>query len=395
MVQKLIMVKNKSYLVISAGRSDYFRYLPIIEGLQNSKKAKVFLYTCQSYNNNFFGNLKKEVGKKFHLINNRVCNKNVFLGDEPDDIVQNFIIDFEFLSLYIKKNKPDFILIMGDRYEMLLAPILSIPHNIPLIHFFGGAITEGSTDELSRHALTKMSHFHFVLTDKYKKRLEQLGEERWRIKTIGMPNLKNIINLRSNIITLKKKFGFNFSKPFMLVTFHPVTVEINSLNYQINSLIKAIKQSKINAVITYPNSDIKFSVIVKKLKKNLKDKKKYIFIKNLGEENYFTLMKEACLMLGNSSSGIVESASFKLPVVNIGTRQDGKIKPSNIINTDYKLKNILKAIRHCRKKSFLNKINNLRNPYKSRLSPKKIVNIILNLKANDKLLRKKFIDLKL
>ena len=347
----------------------------------------------QYYNNKVFGNLKKEIKKNFQLLNNN--SKKTFYGDRPKDIAGNFLIDANILCNHIRKISPDFIIIMGDRYEMMLGPLISLPYNIPLIHFYGGAVTEGATDELSRHALTKMSHFHFVLVDEYKRRLLQLGEESWRVKTTGMLSLKDIENVKKN--NLKKlitKYQFDFSKPFILVTFHPVTIELKDLKKQIFSIIKAIKLSKINAVITYPNSDANFNLIINNFKKKLNQKKKYIFIKNLGEENYYTLMKNAKFMLGNSSSGIVESASFNLPVINIGSRQEGKLKPKNIINADYSVTGIVNAIKKCKKKSFLQKIKKLKNPYKPKVNAHKIAKIILNLKANDKLLRKKFIDIK-
>lgn len=387
------MNKKKNFIIISAGRSDYYRYLPIIKELDNSKKVKIYIYLTQYYNNKVFGNLKKEIKKNFQLLKNN--SDKTFYGDRPKDIAGNFLIDANILYNHIRKISPDFIIIMGDRYEMMLGPLISLPYNIPLIHFYGGAVTEGATDELSRHALTKMSHFHFVLVDKYRKRLLQLGEESWRVKTTGMLSLKDIENVKKN--NLKKlitKYQFDFSTPFILVTFHPVTIELKDLKKQIFSIIKAIKLSKINAVITYPNSDANFNLIINNFKKKLNQKKKYIFIKNLGEENYYTLMKNAKFMLGNSSSGIVESASFNLPVINIGSRQEGKLKPKNIINSDYSVTGIVNAIKKCKKKSFLQKIKKLKNPYKPKINAHKIAKIILNLKANDKLLRKKFIDIK-
>ena len=173
---------------------------------------------------------------------------------------------------------------MGDRYEMMLGPLISLPYNIPLIHFYGGAVTEGATDELSRHALTKMSHFHFILVDEYKRRLLQLGERSWRVKTTGMLSLKDIENVKkNNLKELITKYQFDFSKPFILVTFHPVTIELKDLKIQIFSIIKAIKLSKINAVITYPNSDANFNLIINNFKKKLNQKKNISLLKIWGK----------------------------------------------------------------------------------------------------------------
>jgi len=385
-------MSKRKIIIISAGRSDIYRFLPIINELNNSKKAKIFIYLSQTYNNKDFGNFKN-VLKNFCILNN--YSKKKYFNDNAHNMINNLNIDIKNLSKNVLKIKPDLILIMGDRYEMILGPIISIPNNIPLIHFFGGAVTEGAAiDELTRHALTKMSHFHFVLLKKYKERLLQLGEESWRIKSVGLPSLSKKFNFKNNKINdLSKKFNFDLLKPFMLVTFHPVTAELGFINTQINSLIKAIKVSKMNAIVTYPNSDPKYNSILNKLKKNLKNKKKYLLINNLGEKSLFSLMKKAKLILGNSSSGIVEAATFKTPVINVGTRQNGKVKPNNVIDVDYDYKSILKAIKKSQSREFLRRIKNIQNPYKSNITTKKIANLIINLKINDNLIRKKFIDL--
>lgn len=387
-------MNKKKILVISAGRSDFYRFLPIVKELHLSSKAKVFVYLSQTYNNKIFGEIDTNIKKKFNFLKN--FSKKKYFQDNAYNMINNLSIDAKILSKHILTLNPDLILIMGDRYEMLLGPIVSIPNNIPLIHFFGGAITEGAAiDELTRHALSKMSHYHFVLINKYKNRLCQLGEESWRIKTIGLPTLSKKVYSKNTkeIKFLSKKYNFNFLLPFMLVTFHPVTSELKLIDFQIKSLIKAIKISNINAVITYPNSDPKYDFILRKLKINFKDKTKYLLINNLGEKNYFSLMKKSCCVLGNSSSGIVEAASFRVPVINIGSRQNGKFKPINIIDVSYDYQNILKGIKKALSEKFKKKLKRLKNPYNSKISVNKIVKMIINLKIDDKLIKKKFIDL--
>ena len=382
---------KKKILVISAGRSDYDRCFPIINNLQNSNKAKLFLYLTQAHHNTFFGNTAKSIGKKFKILKNNYVSTN--FSDNSFQMIKNLSLDLNFLAGYVKKTKPDIILVIGDRYEMLIGPLVAIPNNIPTFHFFGGAITEGAIDELIRHGITKMSHYHFVLLDEYKKRLFQLGEETWRVKKIGMPNLINIKSFKpKNIKILSKYLKFDLTKPFMVVTYHPVTLELSKLRFQINSLIKAIKISNLNAIVTYPNSDPRFKEIIKLFKNELKNRKKFLLAKNLGEEHYFSIMRYAKLMLGNSSSGIVEAASFNLPVVNVGSRQDGKFKPKNVINTGYDHQEILRAVKRVMTKNFKNKINKLKNPYESKTNVKRIVNMILNIKIDEKLLRKKFVN---
>ena len=382
---------KKKILVISSGRSDYDRYYPILSSLKKTKKAKLLVYlTCQNYNKIFSNDINK-INNEFEILKNPT-NKNNF-SDGALQMVKNLSHDLKNLSTHINIRKPDLIIVMGDRYEMLIGPLAAMPFNIPTIHFFGGAVTEGAMDELIRHGITKMSHIHFVLLDDYKKRLQNLGEESWRIKVIGMPSLnkknilKNKIKKKQNILN-----KFTKTKPFMLLTFHPVTLEIDHTEMQIKSLIKAVKKSKINAIITYPNSDPKFNLIIKLFKKNFLNSKKIMFVKSAGEEQYFNLMKKAQFMIGNSSSGIVEAASFKLPVVNIGSRQKGKLKPKNVIDTGYHHKEILRAMKKALSKGFKKSISKIKNPYTSKINSKDLAKMILKIKKNGNVIKKKFHD---
>jgi GDP/UDP-N,N'-diacetylbacillosamine 2-epimerase (hydrolysing) len=375
---------KKKILIISVGRSDYDRYLPILSALHKSKKTKLSLFLASAHYNKKLGHTANYVDKKFNIIKG-----NFFFKDH--DMIYNFSQDLKFLSSRIKKLKPDLLIVLGDRYEMLLGPIIAAPKNIPVIHFYGGAVTEGAIDELVRHAITKMSHFHFVVLEQYRKRLIQLGEEKWRVKNIGLHQIEKLKSSQKTIFDLNKKYNFNFSKPYALMTFHPITLELSKLKIQFMSLIKAIKLSQINVVITYPNADPKYNTIISLINKNFKNKKKYKIIKNLGTDYYSTVMQNSQFIIGNSSSGIVESASFKIPCINIGTRQDGKHKPQNIINVSCNYKAIVKAINNVRKPSFMKKIKNIKNPYESKISTKKLVDLILKIKNTDKVLRKKFI----
>jgi len=382
---------KKKILVVSAGRSDYDRIYPVLDNLQKTNKVKLFIYLAQAHYNKVLGNTANNIKKNFKVLKKNSGFYN--FNDTPFQMIKNLCFDLNFLSSHVKKIKPDIIIVSGDRYEMLMGPLVAIPNNIPTFHFFGGAITEGAIDELIRHGITKMSHYHFVLLNEYKKRLSQLGEESWRVKSIGMPSLANMKLFKPlNIVKLSEKLKFDLKKPFMLVTYHPVTLELKKINFQINSLIKAIKKSNLNAIITYPNADPRFGKVVRVLKKELQNKNKFVLVKNLGEKNYFSLMKYAKLMLGNSSSGIVEAPTFNLPVVNLGSRQDGKHKPKNVINTGYSHREILKGIKKALNNNFKKKLINLKNPYEPKNNIKKIINIILNIKTNDKLLKKKFIN---
>tara|TARA_E500000178_G_C17021857_1_gene756017 strand:+ start:643 stop:1782 length:1140 start_codon:yes stop_codon:yes gene_type:complete len=378
----------KKIFVLSVGRSDYDRYYPIISELNKLKKVKLWLCLTRSHQEKIFGNTINYISKEFKIIRNKHYSKKSF----KSDIAKNFSDDLFFMGAEIKKKKPDLIIVLGDRYEMILGPISAIPYNIPVIHFFGGAVTEGAIDELIRHSITKMSHYHFVLLEKYKKRLIKMGEESWRIKTIGMHELTYL--KKQKVFKLKylnKKYNFNFHEPYILFTLHPTTLELTKLKQQIKIVEESLKNCKMNVVFTYPNADPGHKQIINFIKK-FKNKKKYLIFKNAGITLYANLLRNASFLLGNSSSGIVEAASFKKPVINLGTRQKGKHIPKNVINCDFNSQKILKSIIKANSKKLRKKISLLKNPYESKTNIKDIIRLILRIRQNDKLLRKKFKD---
>ena len=285
---------------------------------------------------------------------------------------------------------------LGDRYEMLAAPCAAITFNIPIIHIYGGAVTEGAIDDLVRHSITKLSSFHLVATEEYKRRLIQLGEEKWRIKNIGVPELQYLRKIKKiSKKEIEKKIGINLNKKTFLVNFHPITTEVDKTKKYILEILSVLHTINYQAIFTYPNADKGNEVIINEINKFVKNskEKKYIFIKNAGAELYANLLRNCYAMIGNSSSGIVEAASFKMPVINIGNRQKGKVFPENVIQTSYKKEEIKKSIDKISSYNFQIKLKKLKNPYEKNISKKQIANLIANLKLNNKLKIKKFIDI--
>jgi len=382
----------KKILVFSVGRSDFDRYFPIIKYLNSKKQVDLRILISRAHYTKKFGCTYLEIKNKgFKIFNN---NKSNSFRDTKEFIIKNLGDDISFISKKIIHFKPDLFIVMGDRYEMLAGPCAAIPLNVPVIHFYGGAVTEGAIDELVRHSITKMSHFHMVALPLYKKRLLQMGEEEWRVKAIGIPEIKYLKKQKKySKKKILKNIGLDLNLPTLLFTFHPVTLEYKKIRKQINSILSAISRTKFQCVFSYPNADYGHSLIIQKIRNFVGKSKKYKIIKNSTAERYANLMRHCVAMVGNSSSGIVEAASFKLPVVNIGTRQDGKFKPKNVINVNTNVKSIQKAIKFVLSKNFAKKIKNLKNPYEMNISSAKIGKIILSLKTNDQLLRKKFINL--
>ena len=381
---------KKKIIFISAVRSDLNRFQDLLETINKSKKADLYIFLTSVYYNKFFNYDLKSIKKKFKIIKRNLKVNNY--EDTSNQMVLNLSNDIKDLQIHSKKIEPDLFLIAGDRYEMLVGPMVAVPNNIPMIHFFGGSITEGAIDDSIRHSLTKFSHFHYVILETYKKRIKQLGEEKWRIKNIGMPNLIKKNFKFKKLSQLSKEYNFDLNQPYIVLTYHPVTLDLKNLKKELHIISKAINHTNFNIVLTYPNSDPKFKSIIKILKKEIKNN--LLIIKSCSEKNFFSLLKFSNFTLGNSSSGIVEAASLKIPSINIGDRQKGKYMPKNVINVKAKLEEILKGINKAKNKYFKNSIQKIKNPYNSKVSLNLIANQIINFKSYNKLLKKKFVDIK-
>lgn len=296
------------------------------------------------------------------------------------------------LSQTFSKLKPDILLILGDRYEIFAAAGTAMAMNIPIAHISGGEITEGAQDEQIRHAVTKISHIHFPGARVYAENIKNMGEEPWRIFNVGDPGIENIKKL--NFLSkenLKKEINIDVDENTLLVTFHPATLEIDKLEYQIENLIKALEKSDKKCIITYPNADIGGKYIIEKLLE-FKNKSSNIYLfENLGIKRYLSTMKLCGAVVGNSSSGIVEAPYLKIPVVDIGTRQKGRLKAENIIECGYTEQEILSSINKALSIEFKNKSKEVKSLYGYGNTSDEIVRVLKNIEINEKLLKKKLI----
>lgn len=302
------------------------------------------------------------------------------------------------LAVVLDKLQPDLVVILGDRYELLGVATACVIMTVPLAHIAGGEITEGAIDEQIRHAMTKMSHLHFVANATYGARVRQLGEEAWRICVAGEPGLDNLF--REEVMSceaLATDIGLDFSIPTALVTFHPVTLELSSLDDQMSALVQALDKAQrrhgLQYLITHPGADSGNDRVVALWRDFIAAGKGRILVSSLGQKRYFSALREATLMIGNSSSGIIEAPSFNLPTVNIGNRQGGRMRAVNVIDVGYGKEDILdgidRAVTYDRSISCI-------NPYGDGRSSPRILDFIrdkLNSQGRVGLLRKKFVDL--
>ena len=287
--------------------------------------------------------------------------------------------------------KPDLLLILGDRYETFIAATCAMIMNIPIAHMNGGESTEGAIDEQIRHAITKMAHIHFPGTEYYKKRIIKMGEEPWRVFNVGEAGIENIKRLKfMSKQEMEKELSIKFNKKMFLITYHPVTLDVDNIEEQIDNLLKAISRFNAIYIFTYPNADFGSKIIINKIENFSKKNDNANIFYNLGQKKYLSLLNYIDVMVGNSSSGIIESPLFKLPVVNVGDRQKGRIKNKNIIDTGYSEMDIYNGIyKALYDEKFKYDLEHMKNIYGDGTTSEQIVYILKSINLNKKLIGKR------
>lgn len=293
----------------------------------------------------------------------------------------------------LTRMKPDLIIILGDRYEAFAAAQAAMFLKIPIFHLHGGEITEGAYDDAIRHAITKLSYLHGVSTEEYRTRVIQLGEEPNRVYNVGALGLEHLHRTKLlSLDALSKSLKFSLDRPYFLVTYHPVTLANESPKRSFEALLDALDEFKDHKVIiTYPNSDDGGRQIIPILEKYAKTQVERVYaIPSLGQLRYLSALKYSSMVIGNSSSGIIEAPSFCVPTINIGSRQNGRLAANSVINCQPDKYDIVEAIKTA--VQMKDEFNSLKidNPYGEGDSSKKIINAI---KALDFQPMKKFHDL--
>ena len=383
---------KRKICVVSTSRADYGLLFWLLKEIEKSRFLELSLLLSGSHLEERLGLTYKEVQRDFkHFY-------KVPLGLENDDetaLCLAFSAGVAGFSKVLEQIKPDIMVLLGDRYEMLSAGIAGMLRAVPLAHIHGGESTQGAIDEGIRHALTKMSHIHFCATSLYKRRIIQLGENPARVYNVGGLGVENIKRLE---LLGKKDFenslGFKLGKKNILVTFHPQTIEKKSASKQFSQILNALDSLKdTHLIFTGANADNGGKIINEMAQSYcFKNPEKAIFAISLGQLRYLSAIKHADIVLGNSSSGISEAPSLKKATINIGNRQKGRIKAPSIIDAKCDKSAILKAIKKAYSKDFQAKLKSVKNPYDSGFASKKIIKVLENIKLNG-ILKKKFYDL--
>ena len=287
--------------------------------------------------------------------------------------------------------RPDAVLLIGDRFETLAAASAATLMNLPIAHVHGGEITEGAIDEQLRHAITKMSHLHFVAGEAQAARVVQMGEEPWRVTVSGAPGLDNLAAAQLwDRAKIEAAIGLSLAEPPLLVTYHPETLALGELASQVEQLIGALDAQSRPVIVTAPNVDAGNRVVRERLQAWAGSRANAVFVESLGVIGYWSMMAVSAAMVGNSSSGIIEAASVGLPVVDIGDRQRGRDRGANVLHAAHRRDEIIAAITKATSPDFRAAAKAMANPYGDGHAAPRIAKVLKARTADRALLTKRF-----
>jgi len=354
-------MNKRKVCVVTGSRAEYGLFYPILSQIQESNKLELQLISTSSHHSSEYGLTYKQIESDGFNIDDKI--ENLYLTDTKPSIVKSTGLATSLLSDCFDRLQPDIVLLLGDRYETHAAATAAMLMNVPIAHIHGGEITEGAVDEQIRHSITKMSYLHFCATETYRQRVIQMGENPARVFNSGAPGIDNIKNLKLlTNIKLEKELNWKLSSHSALFTYHPVTLAKNDIAHDLEVILSILEAFSFNILFTYANADKGGRVINQKIEQFCKiQPSKYKVVKSLGQVKYLSAMKNVDLLIGNTSSGIIEAASFKKPVVNIGDRQKGRLRGENVI--DCNLNTLQESIKLALSSSFRNKIKNMNNIY--------------------------------
>jgi UDP-hydrolysing UDP-N-acetyl-D-glucosamine 2-epimerase len=383
----------RSIGVVTSGRADYGALSPVLRAIQADRSLQLKLFVTGTHLAPMFGETVRLIEADGFPIAARVDID--LASDTPAGIAHSMARAIAGFAEVFERDRPDVLLVVGDRFEILAIVSAALPFNIPVGHISGGELTEGAIDDSIRHAVTKMSHLHFAAAQPYRTRLLQLGEEQWRVHVTGEPTLDKLRDMKFLSRTeLEQAVGMPLEPAPLLVTFHPETLDVENTVRHAEELLAALANVDRPIVFTAPNADTSGRQIRAAIERFVHAHPGARLVVNLGNHAYFSLMKMAAAMVGNSSSGIIEAASFALPVVDVGDREKGRLHGRNVLHAAAERRAVRKAIAAALQPKFRSTLRGMRNPYGSGGSAAKIVRVLKTVPLDAKLLRKRFQDRK-
>lgn len=382
--------------IMTGTRAEYGLLKSLMQEINKDNDLELYLIVSGMHLSPEFGMTYKEIEEDGFQINAKV--EMLLSSDSPAGISKSIGLGVIGFADEFQRADLDMLILLGDRYEALSAAISAMVMRIPIAHLHGGELTEGAIDEGIRHSITKMSYLHFTSTEEYRRRVIQLGENPERVFCVGAIGVENIKKI--NLMTkeeLERSIHFEIDENTVIVTYHPVTLENNTVEEQFLNLLKVLdRKPKIRMIFTKANADTNGRIVNELIDKYAaQNSERACAFMSLGQKRYLSALKYCRIVIGNSSSGIIEAPSFGKPIINIGDRQKGRICADSVINCGYTQQEIQQAMETALTEEFENKARNCRNPYEKENTAANIISVIKDYLLNDKIkLKKGFYDIK-
>lgn len=333
--------------VVTGSRAEYGILRNLIAAIQQDPELNLQLIATNQHLSKRQGETFREIERDGFTIDYKVYMADDEAADNAHSTVESISRGVAGFADAFDTLKPDMLLILGDRYEMLAVASAALIYKIPIAHLHGGEITEGAFDDAIRHAITKMSHLHFTSTESYRNRVIQLGEQPERVFNVGALGVENI--MKTSFMSkeeIEQSLNFQLTDKCFLCTYHPVTLSDMSSERQILNLLEALDGYKdYHMIFTYSNSDTNSQIIIQRIQEYVDNHAdRCMFIPSLGQRRYFSVLRQVTAVLGNSSSGIIEVPSFCIPTLNIGDRQKGRIAADSVIHCGYSTEEIKEGL---------------------------------------------------
>lgn len=382
--------------IMTGTRAEYGLLKSLMQEINKDNDLELYLIVSGMHLSPEFGMTYQEIEEDGFEINAKV--EMLLSSDSPAGISKSIGLGVIGFADEFQRADLDMLILLGDRYEALSAAICALVMRIPIAHLHGGELTEGAIDEGIRHSITKMSYLHFTSTEQYRDRVIQLGENPERVFYVGALGVENIKKI--NLMTkeeLERSIHFEIDENTVIVTYHPVTLENNTVEEQFLNLLEVLDRNpKIRMIFTKANADTNGRIVNELIDKYAaQNSERACAFMSLGQKRYLSALKYCRIVIGNSSSGIIEAPSFGKPIINIGDRQKGRICADSVINCGYTQQEIQRAMETALTEEFENKARNCRNPYEKENTAANIISVIKDYLLNDKIkLKKGFYDIK-
>lgn len=390
-------MKRRKICVVTTSRADFGLLRGLLQAIKADSVLQLQVIASGMHLARAFGHTVREIESEGFKVDRKIDMR--LKGDTELANLKSIGIGLSGFADAFSELKPAWVVLLGDRFELMAAAISALMLRIPIAHIHGGERSEGAIDESIRHAITKMASLHFAATKPYRRRIIQMGESPKRVFNFGAPGLDRLYG--SPLLTrpqLEKEIGFGLQQPVAIVTYHPATLDSASLDRQIRDLVAAIKASGLKAIFTMANADAqgaRINALLGTLCAQIPARFKWI--PHLGHRRYLSCLRHCAVMIGNSSSGLTEAPSFRLPVVNIGDRQRGRIRGANVIDVPCSRAAILRGIKKACSPRFRASLRGTRNPYdrfRDGRASERIKNVLKHVTLFDDLLKKSFHDLR-